>query len=128
MDADLSSLFSWNTKQVFLYVTAEWPFNDQQNSADANTNTNTNITSEAVIWDAIVTAPSADWLSNLGPATLKKLRRSAQGNAIDRSRYVVCCVLYSERWLWGRVELLTMGIGIIVVAVVVVDVVGASSS
>ncbi|KAI0168157.1 signal peptidase subunit-domain-containing protein [Pestalotiopsis sp. NC0098] len=74
LDADLSSLFTWNTKQLFVYVTAEWdtPKNNQSNSA--------------VIWDTIITAPSSDHLANIGPATLKKLRKSAAGKPVDRSR------------------------------------------
>ncbi|KAI1663062.1 signal peptidase 22 kDa subunit [Daldinia decipiens] len=75
LDADLSSLFTWNTKQLFVYVTAEWP------SAHG-----TNQTNKAVIWDSIITSPSADHLSNLGPASLKKLRKSAAGKTIDPSR------------------------------------------
>lgn len=77
LDADLSSLFTWNTKQVFAYVTAEWP-----SSTSANTTTN-----QAVIWDTIITAPSSDYLGNYGPATLRKLRKSAAGKSIDPSRY-----------------------------------------
>ncbi|EMR61666.1 hypothetical protein MGN70_002661 [Eutypa lata] len=78
LDADLSSLFTWNTKQLFVYVTAEWP-------AAASTNQ----TNKAVIWDSIITSPSADHLSNLGPATLKKLRKSAAGKSIDPSRGIL---------------------------------------
>lgn len=77
LEADLSSLFTWNTKQVFVYVTADWP-----DASDANS------TNSAVIWDSIITSPSADHLSNLGPATLKKLRKSAKGKSIDPSRWV----------------------------------------
>lgn len=76
LDADLSSLFTWNTKQVFVYVTAEWPA----------AGVGANATNKAVIWDSIITSPSADHLANVGPATLKKLRRSAQGKSIDPSR------------------------------------------
>lgn len=75
LDADLSSLFTWNTKQVFVYVTAEWP--------GVNNSTN-----EAVIWDSIITNPSADHLKNIGPIAMKKLKRSAEGKTIDPSRYV----------------------------------------
>jgi hypothetical protein len=77
MDADLGTLFTWNTKQVFVYVTAEWASHQQSHA---------NATNEAVIWDQIITSPSADWLSTLGPAGLKKLRRSAEGKTVDRSR------------------------------------------
>ena len=79
LDADLSSLFTWNTKNLFVYVTAEWP------DADAPDGTPTN---SAVIWDSIITAPSADHLANVGPATMKKLLRSAEGKSIDPSRCV----------------------------------------
>ena len=76
LDADLSSLFTWNTKQLFVYVTAEWT------SGGANNNA----TNSAVIWDSIITSPSSDHLANIGPATLKKLRKSAAGKSIDPSR------------------------------------------
>ncbi|KAK8100854.1 signal peptidase subunit family protein [Apiospora kogelbergensis] len=75
LDADLSSLFTWNTKQVFVYVTAEWtnpPFGE--------------ITNSAVIWDTIITTPSSDHLANIGPATMKKLRKSAAGKPVDPKR------------------------------------------
>lgn len=75
LEADLSSLFTWNTKNLFVYVTADWP------GADKTTNS-------AVIWDSIITNPSADHLLNIGPTTLKKLRRSSEGKSIDPSRYV----------------------------------------
>ncbi|KAM5342479.1 hypothetical protein ACJ41O_013445 [Fusarium nematophilum] len=73
LDADLSSLFTWNTKQLFVYVTAEWPGPG-------------NATNEAVIWDSIITNPSADHLQNIGPTAMKKLKRSAEGKSIDPSR------------------------------------------
>ncbi|KAK0719602.1 signal peptidase subunit [Lasiosphaeris hirsuta] len=82
LDADLSSLFTWNTKQVFVYVTAEWPSTSTTGVTIASNAT----ANQAVIWDAIITSPSADHLSNLGPAALKKLRKSAAGKAIDPSR------------------------------------------
>ncbi|KAI1818174.1 signal peptidase subunit [Poronia punctata] len=78
LEADLSSLFTWNTKQVFVYVTAEW--------ADTNQNQNKNETNKAVIWDSIITSPSSDHLANLGPATRKKLAKSTAGKSIDPSR------------------------------------------
>lgn len=75
LDADLSSLFTWNTKQLFVYVTAEWP------------EPGTNATNEAVIWDSIITSPSADHLSNIGPHSMKKLKESAKGRSIVPERY-----------------------------------------
>jgi hypothetical protein len=83
LDADLSSLFTWNTKQLFVYVTVEWPSAGGSGSGQ-------NATNQAVIWDSIITSPSADHLANLGPVAMKKLRRSAQGKSIDPSRYVAC--------------------------------------
>lgn len=80
LDADLSSLFTWNTKQVFVYVTAEWPA-----SASAADGT-ANATNQAVIWDQIITSPSSDHLANLGPAAMRKLKKSAAGKPIDPSR------------------------------------------
>lgn len=77
LEADLSSLFTWNTKQVFVYITADWP-------AVAGANA----TNSAVIWDTIITNPSADHLKNIGPLAMKKLKKSAEGKTIDPSRYV----------------------------------------
>jgi signal peptidase complex subunit 3 len=81
LDADLSSLFTWNTKQVFVYVTAEWPAPPVGNDM--------NQTNKAVIWDSIITNPSADHLTNLGPVAMKKLKRSAEGKTIDPSRGIL---------------------------------------
>ncbi|KAK0626616.1 signal peptidase subunit-domain-containing protein [Immersiella caudata] len=82
LDADLSSLFTWNTKQLFVYITAEWP-----STSVSGTTLPSNVTSnQAVIWDTIITSPSADHLANIGPIALKKLRKSAAGKPIDPSR------------------------------------------
>ncbi|KIV92361.1 hypothetical protein PV10_06808 [Exophiala mesophila] len=51
LDADLSSLFTWNTKQLFVYVTANYP-----SSKDGKGGM-----SEAVIWDSIISAPSTPY-------------------------------------------------------------------
>ncbi|TQS38810.1 hypothetical protein Golomagni_00676 [Golovinomyces magnicellulatus] len=75
LSTDLSSLFNWNTKQLFVYVTASWP-----------NSTSTEVCNEAVIWDTIITNPSADHLLNVGPATLKKLVASSKGRSIDPRR------------------------------------------
>ncbi|PHH78101.1 hypothetical protein CDD80_7394 [Ophiocordyceps camponoti-rufipedis] len=78
LSADLSSLFTWNTKQVFVYITADWPDVPSQNASNS-----------AVIWDSIITNPSADHLQNIGPIAMKKLKRSAQGKTIDPSRGIL---------------------------------------
>lgn len=79
LDADLSSLFTWNTKELFLYVTASWP----------EPGSSSNFTNRAVIYDQIITSPSSDHLANLGPATKKKLLKSAAGKTIDPSRGII---------------------------------------
>jgi len=76
LDCDFSSLFTWNTKLIFVYVTASWPSNSSSSDHD----------NEAVIWDSIITNPSADHLVNIGPTAKKKLIRSAKGKSIDPSR------------------------------------------
>jgi len=50
----LTSLFSWNTKQLFLYITASYPSSTPSSIPD----------SEAVIWDAIIPASNAAWHQN----------------------------------------------------------------
>jgi signal peptidase complex subunit 3 len=86
LDADLSSLFTWNTKQLFVYVTAEWT----NPTSPAHPEASRNQTNEAVIWDSIITAPTADrLLNNVGPATLKKLVKSAAGRAVAPERAVL---------------------------------------
>lgn len=82
LDADLSSLFTWNTKQLFVYITAEWPSSSASGAAlPSNATSN-----QAVIWDTIITSPSSDHLANIGPMALKKLKKSAAGKPIDPSR------------------------------------------
>lgn len=58
-------------------MTAEWP----------GPEAGPNATNEAVIWDTIITSPSADHLSNLGPHSLRKLKESAKGRSIAPERY-----------------------------------------
>jgi hypothetical protein len=51
LNADLSSLFTWNTKQLFVYVMASYP---SSNTIGAGS-------SDAVIWDMIIPAPSTPY-------------------------------------------------------------------
>lgn len=87
LNADFSSLFTWNTKQVFVYVSANWP----------NATSKGELVNEAVIWDTIITNPSADHLQNIGATAMKKLVRSAKGKPIDPSRCVTQNVKGDER-------------------------------
>lgn len=50
LDADLTPLFNWNTKQLFVYVVASYP-----------SSTAANETSQAVIWDTIIPAPESPY-------------------------------------------------------------------
>ncbi|KAH4186179.1 signal peptidase subunit 3 [Parastagonospora nodorum] len=50
LDADLSTLFNWNTKQVFLYLKAIYPSPRASEPP-----------SEAIIWDAILASSTAPW-------------------------------------------------------------------
>lgn len=50
---DLSSLYNWNTKQVFVYITAKYP-----------SETPSEPMTEAVIWDAILPSLSEPWHHN----------------------------------------------------------------
>ncbi|KAJ5104669.1 Signal peptidase 22kDa subunit [Penicillium alfredii] len=63
LDADLSPLFNWNTKQLFVYVYATYSSSDRADSAVP--------ASEAVVWDAIIPAtPSPySWDALLEKAT-----------------------------------------------------------
>ncbi|QIX02197.1 hypothetical protein AMS68_007714 [Peltaster fructicola] len=54
LDADLSSLFHWNTKQIFAYVTASYP----------SSSPDTIPPSEIVIWDAVIPASNAPFHAN----------------------------------------------------------------
>ncbi|KAF2125353.1 signal peptidase 22 kDa subunit [Dothidotthia symphoricarpi CBS 119687] len=53
LDADLHTLFNWNTKQIFLYLKATYPSLSPDEPP-----------SEAIIWDAILASTSAPWHQN----------------------------------------------------------------
>ncbi|MCJ1424033.1 hypothetical protein MMC29_001920 [Sticta canariensis] len=55
LDADFSSLFNWNTKQIFVYVLATWP----------STTALSTTPSQAIIWDTIVNSRSQTHPLNL---------------------------------------------------------------
>ncbi|KAJ5379496.1 hypothetical protein N7509_012615 [Penicillium cosmopolitanum] len=85
LDADLSPLYNWNTKQLFVYVYASYSSSDNPSTENSNLRQ-----SEAVIWDTIISAPQSPYsfdalkekaLLNL-PASItgaagKKAKRSA---------------------------------------------------
>ncbi|KAI1932881.1 Signal peptidase complex subunit [Ophidiomyces ophidiicola] len=53
LDADLSSLFNWNTKQLFVYVLASYPSTVSTSSSPPK---NLTTITESVIWDTIIPA------------------------------------------------------------------------
>jgi signal peptidase complex subunit 3 len=74
LDADLSPLFNWNTKQVFVYLSAEYPTQQQQQQQNAGSGedgreqgsrpltTDARLgMNKAVIWDTIIPAPASKW-------------------------------------------------------------------
>ncbi|KAF2673838.1 signal peptidase 22 kDa subunit [Microthyrium microscopicum] len=70
LDMDLRSLFTWNTKQVFAYVTATYPSTSPNEPP-----------SRAIIWDAILPGKLEPWHQNQyihpGPPPIPKGRRRA---------------------------------------------------
>ncbi|KAF2721116.1 signal peptidase 22 kDa subunit [Polychaeton citri CBS 116435] len=77
LDADLSSLFNWNTKQVFLYITATYPSTSP-----------TVPDSEVVIWDAIVPAANAPKHPNVysHPSTKAAASKQKQKRQSSKSK------------------------------------------
>ncbi len=74
LDADLSGLFNWNTKQVFVYVNAEYPAGpageitgsqeqEQEDGRDGSLPQGARRAgmNKAVIWDMIIMAPASEW-------------------------------------------------------------------
>lgn len=93
---DFSSLFNWNTKQLFVYILATWP------SGTAPTSTPP---SQAIIWDTIINSHSQT--HPLNPLQLlrtpkkpskkpSKHNRSAATNAADESQLGVIHIKNSK--------------------------------
>ncbi|KAK2763050.1 hypothetical protein FQN54_009683 [Arachnomyces sp. PD_36] len=53
LEADLTSLFNWNTKQLFVYVLASYPSLTAPSPETPNT--------ESIIWDTIIPAPPSPY-------------------------------------------------------------------
>ncbi|PYI07996.1 signal peptidase 22 kDa subunit [Aspergillus sclerotiicarbonarius CBS 121057] len=84
LDADLSPLFTWNTKQLFVYIYASYPTDPTSNS-----------TSHSVIWDTIIPAPESPYsvdalrerffpsktTNNKNKRTTKKTSTTSKGKA-----------------------------------------------
>ncbi|KAK5120889.1 hypothetical protein LTR85_005956 [Meristemomyces frigidus] len=68
LDADLTSLFNWNTKQLYLSITASYPSSDPSTIPP----------SEAVIWDAIIPSDYAPLHPNTYIHPASKAKKSAK--------------------------------------------------
>lgn len=78
---DFSPLFNWNTKQLFVYVLASYPAVSPASDPPRN--------SEAVIWDAIITAPESPYSvaklkERLFPS--KKTTKASRKNAAKKQK------------------------------------------
>jgi signal peptidase complex subunit 3 len=87
---DLSSLFTWNTKQVFVYITATWP------STKPNTSSN-----KAIIWDAILPSALEPWHQNqyIHPIPDPALTSGKRRRRVSDAR------IYSDTDLPGKLRL-----------------------
>ncbi|BDD58759.1 hypothetical protein MPDQ_008025 [Monascus purpureus] len=56
LDADLSPLFNWNTKQLFVFVLASYSSSDNEKDNAQ--------TSQSIIWDTIIPAPESPYSFN----------------------------------------------------------------
>ena len=75
LEADLSSLFTWNTKQVFIYIVAVFPSSSSSSKSSAQF---AQPYSEAIIWDAIIPSAIAPWHANtyIHPGTTKSAKKA----------------------------------------------------
>lgn len=71
LTTDLTSLFNWNTKQLFVWISATYPSSSPATIPD----------SESVIWDAIIPASNAPWHQNtyIHPAKNRPSKKSKLG-------------------------------------------------
>ncbi|KAK3171458.1 hypothetical protein OEA41_003542 [Lepraria neglecta] len=73
LDADFTSLFNWNTKQLFVWITATYPSSNTSSSAPP---------SQAIIWDTIINSHSQSHpfnpleLFRKAPTPTKKSKKS----------------------------------------------------
>ena len=104
LTADLSSLFTWNTKQVFVWVSAAWPNGTAPAIAEEdeirNGGKGRELVNEAVIWDVIITNPSADHLQNIKASAMRKLVKGSKGKSVDPSRWVLCFLSLAQLYTY----------------------------
>merc|ERR1712046_16634 len=66
IDADLRSVFNWNVKQLFVYVTAEYE-------------TDANVLNQVVVWDQIISDPAHSWIRSSSVANKYSLTDQGYG-------------------------------------------------
>ena len=66
MDADLRSVFNWNVKQLFVYITAEYE-------------TKANVLNQVVVWDQIISEPQHAWIRSSSVANKYSLTDQGYG-------------------------------------------------
>ena len=66
IDADLRSVFNWNVKQLFVYITAEYE-------------TEANVLNQVVVWDQIIADPSHAWIRSSSVANKYSLTDQGYG-------------------------------------------------
>jgi len=66
IDADLRSVFNWNVKQLFVYVTAEYE-------------TEANVLNQVVVWDQIISDPAHAWIRSSSVANKYSLTDQGYG-------------------------------------------------
>ena len=81
---DLSPLFNWNTKQLFVYIYASYSSSD-------NPSTSLNPQSEAIIWDTIIQAPESPYsVNNLRerffPSSAAGKRKSSSSSKLNKNK------------------------------------------
>lgn len=79
----MSSLFNWNTKQLFVYVLASYPATSPASDPPRN--------SEAIIWDAIIEAPESAYSvpklkERFFPSTTKKTTKNSRKTSAKKGK------------------------------------------
>ena len=78
---DFTSLFNWNTKQVFIYLLATYPSSSSNSSPDKTP------MSQAIIWDKIITAPESpfSWESMTSKAKTTTTKKSGSSKKASKA-------------------------------------------
>ncbi|KAL4864202.1 hypothetical protein BDV12DRAFT_176569 [Aspergillus spectabilis] len=85
LDADLTPLFNWNTKQLFVYVYATY---SSSNPSSSNTPPNSLTTpSQSIIWDTIIEAPESPYtFANLRERFFPTITKGAKRSTTSKTK------------------------------------------